>query len=110
MMSLGNLRAMALDARRRHDDAEVAEALDAIAAARSIEIRRELGGCGWERVQDIPDGKVFCAATRPRGVRWRREGELFRALPPSGTGRLYSAGAIESANAWDTAGYVEVTQ
>lgn len=106
-MLLGNLRAMAREAALRHFDDEVAAALDAIGDARAAALRDKLGGPGWVSAADVPEGTVFCAAARPRGVWWRREGEGCRSLPPHETGRLDSPAKVDAANEWERAGYVE---
>lgn len=106
MMRLGNLRAMARDARLRHDDPELATLLDQLADSRSVAIREQLGGPGWLSAAEVPDGTVFVAAARPRGVRYRREGEMVRAMLPHGTGRLCSPANVDVANEADHAGYV----
>lgn len=106
MIRLGNLRVMARDARIRHEDPELGELLDQLADNRSVAIREQLGGPGWLTAAEVPDGTVFVAAARPRGVRYRREGEMVRSMLPYGTGRLCSPANVDVANEADHAGYV----
>lgn len=106
-MMLGNLRSMSREARNRHDDIEVADLLDQVADRRAAELRASLGGPGWLSAADVPEGVVFVAASRPKGIRYRREGPKCWSLPPYGSGRLVSPAVIDAAHEADGAGYVE---
>lgn len=106
-MMLETLRSWAREARGRNRDAEVADILDQLADTRAAALRSKLGGPGWVSAADVPDGVVFVAASRPKGVRYRREGNKCRSLPPYGSGRLDSPEIIDAAYKADGAGYVE---
>lgn len=106
-MMLGNLRSMSREARNRHDDIEVADMLDRLADARAAVLRESLGGPGWVSAAEVPEGIVFVAASRPKGLRYRREGIKCRSLLPYGTNRLVSPEVIDAAHEADGAGYVQ---
>lgn len=107
-MMLVTLRSWAREARGRNSDGEVADLLDQLADVRAAALRKKLGGPGWVSAADVPDGVVFVAASCPKGVRYRREGNKIRQLLPYGTGRLDSPAIIDAAHQADGAGYVEV--
>lgn len=109
MITIGELCEFADEALAR-GDIIVAELLHRITAER-LNAAVHLEGAyprRWASTVPIPAGTVFRADSPHCEIRWRRELDGCRALPPSGSGRVYSLAIID--RAWSVGGveFVEI--
>lgn len=108
MITIGELREYADEAMRR-DDLELAELLTRLACER-IAAATVHGSDPqrWPSADLVPPGTWFRADHPLCDLTWRREEAGCRAMPPLGTGRVYSIAVVDRSWAEQGDGFVEV--